>query len=209
MLCNATNGTPSICVANVSRIFSQSKIDSEEPTWLRNVCEAIVNIPCIVHTEMPMIVDDSFICEPSQWGSSLPCRILFFQTGMVDDTLHAEVHRYFLTFDPETSVPVLTPHGTTTSIVVPHDYDFCHLTQTRSGHWLIYYRRDSALLRNKKERFMRLTLLSSVFSGDILPMKECSQEVDIPFCSIERYSGTGWSHNLIGKEKYITLQYFN
>lgn len=73
----------------------------------------------------------------------------------------------------------------------------------------MYCERDSALLRNKKERFKRLTLLSSEFSGDILPMKESSQEVDTPFCDIERYSGTVWCQNQIGKEIYVTLQYFN
>lgn len=210
MLCNATYGTPSIYVANVSRIFAHSRTDPEEPTWLRNVCEAIVNIPCIMPTEMPMTMEDPFICDPSQWGSPLPCRILFLQTGLVGNTLrlHAEVHRYFLTFDPETSVPVLTPHGTMTSIV-PHNYDFWHLTQTRSGHWLIFCDSYTPLLRNKKERFKRLTLLTSEFSGDIIPMKESSQEVDTPFCDIERYSGTVWCHSQIGKEKYVTLQYFN
>lgn len=90
---NATFRTPSIYVAKVPRIFAHSRADPGEPTWLRNICEAIVNIP-VEPTEISMNMDDSYICDPSRWGSPLPCRVLFLQARTVGDAEQSKVHRH-------------------------------------------------------------------------------------------------------------------
>lgn len=207
ILRNATFRNPLIYVAKVSRIFAQSRADPGEATLLRNICEAIVDIP-VEPTEIPMDFCDSFICDPSRWGSPLPCRILFLQAGIVGDATQFKVHRdaQVLTFDQETSTPILTPGGTLTSDI-SHDYLLMRWMQTSFGHSLVCC--EDLESKDIDKRFKRFTILSSVLSGNLIPINESPQMIDAIYCRIERYSGTVWYSNYTEAKDAIKLEFFN
>lgn len=205
---NATFRTPSIYIAKVPRIFAYSRADPGEPTWLRNICEAIVNIP-VEPTEMSMNMDDSCICDPSRWGSPLPCRVLFLQAGIVGDAEQFKVHRHLhvLTFDQETSTPILEPGGALTS-VIPPDYLLMRLVQTPSGHSVVCCEDFQSEDVNKRSK--KFTILSSTLPpGNLIPINESPQRNDAIYCRIERYSGTVWYRHYTEAKDTIKLEYFN